>query len=173
MKLISLIPCIILILFTTANAEDIIKCIDADGNTILTSSPQDGMKCFVEQPKEEPKKPTTVNLVDYCRELNAKLDDIQERKDDIDKQNAKLSKEMEDLRNDYYKNPSSYEIQSRQAQQIMDKKENLGDQYSALNKKQSDINEEIKSYKCNQMYNDMSRIQSQINSDSRNRNYRR
>lgn len=173
MKLISLILCIFLILLTTAYAEDIIKCIDADGNTILTSSPQDGMKCFVEQPKEEPQKPTTVNLVEYCRELNTKLDDIKEKKDDIEKQNTKLNKEMEDLRDDYYKNPSSYEIQARQAQHLMDKKENLGNQYSALNKKQSEINEEIKSYKCNQMYNDMSRIQSQINNNSRSRNYRK
>ncbi len=53
----------LLIFFTSTNALELYKCIDRDGNSILTSSPQDGMKdCVLEgssddsSPKERVKQ---------------------------------------------------------------------------------------------------------------------
>jgi chromosome segregation ATPase len=173
MKLISIISCIFLIFLATAYAdEEVIKCIDADGNTILTSSPQDGMKCFVEK-KEEPKK-EKVNLVEYCAELNTRSKDIQEQREDIEKQINELRKQLNEVRRDYMKSDWDEEYAWRQAKPLVDRIERLGEQSTALYKRNNEICEEIKSYKCNQMSSDMSRIQSQTGSgQSRNRGYRK
>ncbi len=45
MKIIILILCLFISLLNFANAGEMYKCIDRDGNTIFTDMPQDGMKC--------------------------------------------------------------------------------------------------------------------------------
>lgn len=173
MKLVSLISCIFLILSATANAdEEVIKCIDAGGNTILTSSPQEGMKCFVEK-KEEPKK-DKVNLVEYCAELNIKSKDIQEQREDIGKQVIELKKQLDNVRKEYLKNDWDEDFAWRQAKPLVEKIEKLEEQSTALYARNNEICEEIKSYKCNDLKSDMSRIQNQTNnSESKNRRYRK
>ena len=52
------------ILFTSANAGELYKCIDSDGNKIVTDSPQDGMKdCVLKDSYEDPspEEPTNEN----------------------------------------------------------------------------------------------------------------
>lgn len=172
MRLISLVSCIFLILITTAYAsEEIIKCIDADGNTIFTSSPQDGMNCLVEKKEESPK--TKVNLMAYCAELNNLLEEIKEKREDINKQLSKLQKELEGIRDEFYRNPEEYEFQSRQAQPVLSRMSDLEDQNSSLNKRQREYEDEKSNYKCNQMYYDMSNMQSQINRNSSSSSYRK
>jgi hypothetical protein len=61
MKQILLIPIIFFALLTTANAEGLYTCIDNNGNEIITSQPQDDMKC---QLKETIQKPTPEELAD-------------------------------------------------------------------------------------------------------------
>ena len=49
MKRILLTLCVFIVFITSAYAEGLYDCIDRNGNPIITSSPQDGMKCA---PKE-------------------------------------------------------------------------------------------------------------------------
>ena len=45
MRRIFFISCIFFIFIISANAGEIFNCIDRDGNSIITDTPKDGMKC--------------------------------------------------------------------------------------------------------------------------------
>jgi len=57
MKQKFLILCFFLALLTIANAEGIYKCIDSNGDPVLTSIPQDGMKCSAWESDKESSSP--------------------------------------------------------------------------------------------------------------------
>jgi len=40
-----IVLCILIALLNTANAGEFYKCVDQNGNTVLTTNPQEGMKC--------------------------------------------------------------------------------------------------------------------------------
>jgi len=44
-RIFFLIPCVFFFFLTTANAGEFYNCTDRDGNTVITNSPQSGMKC--------------------------------------------------------------------------------------------------------------------------------
>lgn len=55
MNRIFLISCVFFALLTAANAGDFYRCVDRDGNTIITDSPQSGMKkCVLKASDKEP-----------------------------------------------------------------------------------------------------------------------
>lgn len=55
MKQIFFTLCVFFALLTTANAGELYSCIDRDGNRIITSSPQDGMKkCVLAASYDDP-----------------------------------------------------------------------------------------------------------------------
>ena len=55
MNRIFIILCIFFAFITFANAGEMYRCIDRDGNPIVTSSPQDGMKnCVLDNSREDP-----------------------------------------------------------------------------------------------------------------------
>lgn len=173
MKLISLISCVFLILCTAAYAdEDVIKCIDANGNAIITTSPQDGMKCFVEKKEEAPK--TKVNLLEYCAKMSTQSKDIQEQRTEIDKQITDLNKQLNEVRKDYYKSDWDEDYAWRQAKPIVDRIDRLNGQSESLYRRYTEICEEMKSYKCDDINYGLSRIRSQTGMDqSRNKGYRK
>jgi chromosome segregation ATPase len=177
MRPIFFMLCIFLIILTTANAEEIIKCVDSNGNTILTSTPQDGMKCETGQPKEEIKnqrKSSTVNLIDLCNDLSNQLDDARNKMNEIAKQRSELNKELSKIREDYYKHNWNYDRMTNQSESINRNINSLDDQYSVLSQKQREINEDIELYKCNDLKNDLIRASIQTNSnDNQNRRYRK
>lgn len=151
--------CIFLVIFTNANAEEIIKCIDAGGNTIYTSGPQDGMKCFVEKSESEPQnqnRSLRVNLMEKCSDLIKRYDELENRKNDIYKQIAELKKQQDNFTKDCCTGTGNYA--SIRAEDIRNKMDNLKEQYSSLAERQSEICEVITSYKCDEIYQDMVRI---------------
>jgi hypothetical protein len=174
MKLISLIACVFLILCTAAYAdEEVIKCIDANGNAIITTSPQDGMKCSVEKKEEAPK--TKVNLLEYCENLNAQSKDIQEQRAEIDKQITDLNKQLKVVVKDYYNSECCDEDYAwSQAKPMVNRIDRLNGQSESLLRRYTEICEEMKSYKCNDINYGLSRIRSQTGMDqSHNKGYRK
>lgn len=60
MKQIIFILCVFFAFITSSYAGELYRCIDRNGNTVITSNPQDGMKCELKESykKPSPKKPT-------------------------------------------------------------------------------------------------------------------
>lgn len=55
MNRIFLILCVLFAFLTAANAEEFYICIDQNGNSVLTNSPQDGMKkCVLRESYKDP-----------------------------------------------------------------------------------------------------------------------
>lgn len=177
MKLISLISCIFLILLTTANAEEILKCIDSHGNTVFTTSPQDGMKCFKEESEAEAQKQSSnLNLIDKCHNFAGQLDNIKDDMAEIEKKRDKLYKELRDIQKDCYERhcyDGNTDVEERNANYVSNELDKLHDKYFVLTKRQKIINDDMESYKCNQLKNDLERLnQSTFHSTNRNGRYR-
>jgi hypothetical protein len=107
-----LIICIFFVLITTANAEKIYKCMDSNGDTVFTSTPQDGMKCFSGESNVEPKSPnisskthitTKTDLVEICSDLFRELDDISAEITTLEKRRSELQRENLTSRNLNYR----------------------------------------------------------------------
>ena len=177
MKLISLISCIFLILLTTANAEEILKCIDSHGNTVFTTTPQDGMKCFTKESETESQnKSSNLNLIDKCDNLAGQLDNIKDDIAEIEKKRDKLNKELRDIQKDCYERncyDGNTDVEEKNANSVSKELDKLYDKYLVLTKRQKKINDDMESYKCNQLKNDLVRAnQSTSNSTNRNGRYR-
>jgi hypothetical protein len=69
-KVLFIILCFFIAFITTANAGELYSCTDRDGNIILTTNPQDGMKCEL---KNKFKK-STPELATEKEEVKAEKD---------------------------------------------------------------------------------------------------
>jgi len=78
MKRILLTLCIFIVLASLANAEGYYNCVDKDGNTVLTTTPQDGMKCEMKGGSDESyRENEQANLnTGISRRDEMKLDDL-------------------------------------------------------------------------------------------------
>jgi hypothetical protein len=166
MKLISLISCIFLILLATANAEEILKCIDSHGNTVFTTTPQDGMKCFKEESEaESQKQPSNVNLIDKCDKFAGQLDNIKDDMAEIEKKRDKLYKELRDIQKNCYERhcyDGNTDVEESNANYVSKELDKLYDKY-----------DDMESYKCNQLKTDLERLnQSTSHSTNRKGRYR-
>jgi len=65
MKQIIFTLCILVAFITSANAGEYYNCVDQDGNTVLTTTPQDGMKCEMKGEYEDkvPRKKDGCDLI--------------------------------------------------------------------------------------------------------------
>jgi len=76
--------CVIFALITTANAGDLYRCDDRNGNVIVTTSPQDGMEnCVLQESYEDaaPKEQAAEN-----KNITKEKEKASETKEDTDKE---------------------------------------------------------------------------------------
>jgi len=164
---IFLIPFIFFVLLTTANAEDLYRCVDSNGNTLITSSPQDGMKCATGESNEEPsslqkaskrKNMSSENLLDVCDNLYRESEEISDEIKSFDPRLSELQKEQFDIRQKSVRNNWNYKTESNEAKHIRDEQYEINKQISLLNQKKSLIHNDIRMYKCDQIKQDLSRL---------------
>jgi len=62
-------------LLTTANAGELYRCIDEDGKEIISSIPQDGMKCELKESYKDPsaEKPAKDNAIVKAKETSKEM----------------------------------------------------------------------------------------------------
>ena len=70
MKRIILTLCFFVTFLNFAYSEEYYNCVDRDGNTVLTTTPQDGMKCALKESYEKPspEEPTNAKGKDIVKE---------------------------------------------------------------------------------------------------------
>jgi prefoldin subunit 5 len=196
MKRIFLIPCIFFALLTIANAEELYKCIDSKGNTVITSTPQDGMNCFSGESDEQPKSKnisskrnisSKTNLSDICGDFSNELDEINAEINTLEKHRSALQREQLEKKQsesereqlDVRKNDvqySRYGVRGRSTpvipvDPINDEINKLNKKISILYQKQSLVNQDIRLYKCNELKNDLSKL-NQKKYEINNRRYK-
>jgi hypothetical protein len=91
MKRIFIISCVFFALLTTANAGEMYRCVDRDGNSILSSYPLDGMKCVLRgsyrdpSPKERAQEQRESQRIrerqEYQREVQGMQEEVQRSQD--------------------------------------------------------------------------------------------
>lgn len=91
MKVIILTLCFFIALLNFANAEALYNCIDRDGNSIVTDSPQDGMKnCVLKESESVPSSEEPEN--EKVKTVAGKGIDVVEKKDNTEERNKKIKK---------------------------------------------------------------------------------
>lgn len=74
MKRILFISCVFFALAISVNAGELYRCIDSTGNSVLTDSPQDGMRdCVID---ESYVKPAPEETVDAKEQINVEKDNV-------------------------------------------------------------------------------------------------
>ena len=163
---IFLIPFIFFVILTTVNAEQLYRCIDSNGNTFITNSPQDGMKCSTGESNEEPSSPqkaskrkdiSSENLLDICDNFYRESEEISNEIKSFDPRLSELQKEQFDIRQRSVRNNWNYKTEAEESKHIRDEQYQINRQLSLLNQKQSLINNDIRRYKCDQLKRDLSR----------------
>jgi len=178
MKQIFLIPCIFFALLSTANTQEIFKCVDSHGNTVFTSSPQDGMKCATgksdndNEPKGSRKQPKT-NLVDICSDLSRELEGISDEIAALEKRRFELQKEYLDIRQNESPNDWTQRRRWESTKPGHDKMYKLNQELSMLFQKKSLIQQDTRLNKCNELNNDLSRLNQKSPEVNRSQRYNR
>jgi hypothetical protein len=174
MKWIFLIPCIFALL-TTANAEELYKCTDSNGNTIITSTPQDGMKCARRESDEEPKSrniSSKINLIDKCSDLFCESDDISVEITELEKRRSKLQREQLDVRQEEAPSNWNQRRQWEKTKPVNDKMNKVNNELSILYQKKSINNQDIRLYKCNELNIDLSKLNQKKDETNKNKRYK-
>jgi hypothetical protein len=177
MKQTFLIACIFFVLLTTANTEDFFKCTDSNGDTVLSSFPQVGMKCVkgINDDVEEPKSPkisSKTNLVDKCADFFHELDDISAEITAQEKRRSELQREQLETRKNEAPNNKDYYRRWGNTTPENNKMNTLNREISVLYQKKSIINQDISLYKCYELNNDLSRLNQNRYDNNRDRRYR-
>lgn len=164
---ILLIPFILIVLSTTVNAGELYKCVDSNGNMVITSTPQDGMKCKVAESDEEQSSPKTAsksqnnqsgNLVDRCDNLYRESEEISDEIKSFDEHLSELQKEQFAIRQKSVSNNWSYKTESEKSKHVRDEQYKINKQISLLNQKKYLISNDIRMYKCDQIKQDLSKL---------------
>jgi hypothetical protein len=174
MKQVFLILCILFVFFTITNAEEIYTCTDSTGNTLITSIPQDGMKCVVRDDNKEPSRPKKSYSKDGltpCDDLSHDLSDTNDQIQSLEQRISELKKEQLDIRQESLASNWSRKRESNELKPLNDKQYKLNKELSILYQKRSLINNDIKLYKCNEMKNDLLKLNQQKNDINRNNRY--
>lgn len=167
MNQIFLIPFIFFILLTTVNAEPPYNCVDSNGNKVITTSPQDGMKCETGESDEEPSRSkkapksqnmSSTNLLDICDNLYRELEEISDEIKSFDERRSELEKEQFDIRQRSISNNWDYKIESSEIKPIRDEQNKINQETSLLYQKKSLISNDIRKYKCDQLNQELSRL---------------
>jgi hypothetical protein len=74
MKIIVLTLCVFIVIITSAYAEQLYKCIDSNGNPIITSTPQDGMTNCVLKDSDEDSSRKNIKSQNSNRGVNSQCD---------------------------------------------------------------------------------------------------
>ncbi len=165
------------VMAATANAQELFRCTDADGNDVITTSPQEGMKCKRgeggdDHSAKRSRKSSSTNLVDICSDLTRELDDVNDDISTLEKRRTELQREQLDQRKsepqDYY---SSSRRRSGRYAPESEKMSGLSREMSLLQQKRMLINQDIRSYKCNELNSDLTKLnQKRYDTGSRYRN---
>lgn len=167
MNQIFLIPFIFFILLNTAKADQPYNCVDSNGNKFITTSPQDGMKCATGESEEEPSTPkiaskskniSSENVLDICDNLYRESEEISYEIKSFDERRSELEKEQFDIRQRSVTNNSGYKIESAEMKPIRDEQNKINQETSLLFQKKSLISNDIRKYKCDQLNQDLSRL---------------
>lgn len=160
------IPFIFLALLTTVSAEEFYNCVDSNGNKVITNSPQDGIKCEVENAQEESsslkktstKNNSTGNLIDKCESLYSKSEEISDEIKSFDSRLAELQKEQLDIRQKNINKNRDYYTEYKETKHIRDEQYKINKQISLLHQKKYLIGNDIRINKCDQVKQDLSRL---------------
>ncbi len=161
------IPFIFFVLLNTVYAEQFYKCVDAHGNRVITTGPQDGMKCETEKSHEEPsssgkasksQNKSSENLVDICNNLYGESEKITNEIKSFDPRLAELQKEQFYISQKNINKDWNYRTESAEAKHIRNEQYKINKQISLLHQKQSLISNDIRIYKCDQLNRDLSNL---------------
>jgi len=165
---IFLIPFIFFILLTTAHAEQIYRCIDSDGNDFITTTPQDGMKCVAGESKEGSSSPSpkaskiqaksSQNALDMCENLYRESEEINDEIKSFDFRLSELQKKQFDIRQRNIENKRSQKVEFEETKPLRDEQYKINQQVSLLYQKKSLISNDIRRHKCDQIKQDLSRL---------------
>lgn len=167
MNQIFLIPFLFFVLLTTVNAEELYNCTDSNGKKVITSSPQDGMKCAAGESNDEPSSPkkaskskgiSSENVVDTCENLYRESEKISDEIQSFNPLLSELQREQFDIRQKSVNENWNYKTESKAAKHIRDEQYKINQQISLLNQKQSLISNDIRMHKCDQIKQDLSRL---------------
>lgn len=176
MKLIFLASCVFFILLTAASAQEILRCTDADGNVVLTSSPQDGMKCVRGESNDEPKKrkmsSSRSNLMDTCSHLSHELEDVSAEITDLEKQRTELQRKELDRKKNETQDYSRSNRRFGRPTPANDEMNKLNKELSTLYQKKSLVSQDLRLYKCSEMNRDLTILNDKAPETNRGRRYR-
>lgn len=167
MNKIFLISLIFFILLTNANAEKPYNCVDSHGNRIITTSPQDGMKCETEKSDEKKSSPkisfrnqnsSSENLIDICDNFYRASEEISAEIQSYDDRRSELKKMQFEIRQESVRNSWDYKTEAEASKSIREEQNNINKEISLLYEKKSLISDDIRKYKCDQLKQDLSRI---------------
>lgn len=166
-KQILLIPFLVLVLWGSVHAEPLYNCVDSKGNEFITTDPQDGMNCSSAEAKEEQsgsrktykgKAATSDNLVEICNNLFAESEDISSEIKSFEPRLSELQKEQLDIRQYSVKNNWNYNIEREKSKPINEERNRINQQISLLYQKKNLVDNDLRSYKCEQLRQDLSRL---------------
>ena len=167
MNQIFLIPFLFFVLLNTVHAEELYSCTDSNGKKVITSSPKDGMKCAAAESNEEPSSPqkaskskgiSSENIVDTCENLYRESEKISDEIQSFSPLLSELQKEQFEIRQKSVNENWNYKTESKEAKHIRDEQYKINQQISLLNQKQSLISNDIRMHKCDQIKQDLSRL---------------
>lgn len=166
MKRIFLIIFIFFCVLAPVYADQPYRCIDADGNEIFTTSPQSGMQCDMSNPEEpsssdynfKTKGPTSKNLIDVCDNLFRDSEDCENEIRSFDTRIAELKKAQLDIKKQSIANNWNSKKELEETKPIRDEQYKINQQTSLLYQKKSLISEELRRYKCQQLKDDLLRL---------------
>ena len=169
-------------LLITANADELYNCVDSQGNKVITSSPQDGMKCAIGESDEGVSSPrifpkshkisSSKNVLDICADLSRDLDGINDEIKDLDQSSVELKREQLDIRQKSVANNWNQKREWDETKYIRDQQYKINKQLSILYEKKSFTTNDIRSYKCDEIERDLSKLNQQKNETNINRNRR-
>jgi chromosome segregation ATPase len=166
-KQLFLIPIMIFVFLTVVNAEPLYKCVDTSGNEIITTLPQDGMNCASATPGDDPsdsrrasksKSASSENLVEICNNLFAESEDISNEIKSFEPRLSELQKEQFEIRQGSVKGGWGYDTEQEKMRPVNEERNKINQQISLLYQKNNLIQSDINRYKCEQLRNDLSRL---------------
>ena len=164
---IFLIPFIFFVLLTTVNAEQLYNCTDSNGNKLITSSPQDGMKCETGDPNKESsntqiasenKHKMFENVIEVCSNLYNESKEISDQIRSLEERRSELVNKQNDVRKRSIENRWSRQTELAELRPLTEEQNEINKGISSLYQKKSKIGDDIRTYSCAQLQRDLSRL---------------
>jgi len=161
MKQVFFILCFLFVFLATANAEEFYKCTDSNGSTLITSIPQDGMKCVsMAGEKEKPKqrKYSSKDVLAICDDLSADLEDTNNEIRIRENNSSELKRDQLNIKEKSLADNWSRSRELNELKPSNDALYKLNKEISLLYQKRTLIFDDIRLNKCNELKNDLSKI---------------